>query len=322
MHGDGQQLRSHILLLLTAAIWGTAFVFQEIAIAAGLQTFSFNAIRFLVGGLMLMPAVLIVRQCMRHGFIDERMQEDAPATIKGGRGLVVGGLLMGAALAAGSALQQAGLADPETTAGKGGFITGLYVVLVPVLGLLMGRRTDPWAWVGVVFALGGLVLLSINLDKDQPTIGQGDLLVLLGTGFWAVHILLIDHLSKRHDALALSVIQFFACAALSAVTALVLGERVTADSLAAGWHAIAYCGVIAVAVAFTLQVVAQKQAHPTAASVIMSGEVLFAAVAGALVLGETMSGKAYAGCSLMLTGMLVSQLSPKRPAVAMTVESA
>lgn len=320
-HHDSHHLRSHVLLLFTAAIWGTAFVFQEIAVSAGLGTFGFNAMRFALGGLLLLPLVLVLRRRVRRrGFLEEQA-ETAEAPRSGIGGLVLGGVLMGVALAAGSALQQAGLVDEQTTAGKAGFITGMYVVLVPVLGLAVGRRTDTWVWVGVALALVGLYYLSINTEKDKPTIGHGDLLVLLGTGFWAVHILLIDHLSKRHDALALSLIQFFVCASLSAAVALGIGETLTSTMLANGWHAIAYCGVMAVAVAFTLQVVAQKHAHPTAAAVIMSCEVLFAAVGGALLLGETMSGRAYAGCGLMLAGMLVSQLAPKRPPVVPSPES-
>lgn len=320
MHSDGRHLRSHLLLLFTAVIWGTAFVFQEEAISAGLGTFSFNAMRFLIGGALLLPLLWVLRRRVRRGFVGQADGDEA--TESNGRGLLIGGVLMGVALAAGSALQQAGLADEQTTAGKGGFITGLYVVLVPVLGLAVGRRTDVWVWVGVSLALVGLFLLSINLGRDRPTMGEGDLLVLLGTGFWAAHILLIDHLSKRHDALALSVIQFLVCAALSGVIALGIGERVTPGALGEGWHAILYCGVLAVAVAFTLQVVAQKHAHPTAAAVIMSSEVLFAAIGGAVLLGETMSAKAYTGCGLMLAGMLVSQLAPQRPVVALTPESA
>lgn len=313
-------LRYHLLLLMTAAIWGTAFVFQEIAVKAGLQTFSFNAMRFLLGGVLLLPLMLVMRRRTRRGMIGVE-QDKLPAST-GGRGMVIGGVLMGLVLAAGSAFQQAGLADEQTTAGKAGFITGLYVVLVPLIGLLLGRRTDLWLWLGALLALSGLFFLSINLDRDQPTMGQGDLLVLMSTGFWALHILLIDHLSKRYDALPLAVIQCFVSGAISGVVALLLGEQASPDALAAGWYAIAYCGVMAVAVAFTMQVVAQKHAHPTAAAVIMSCEVLFAAAAGAILLGETMSGRDYLGCALMLIGMLISQLAPAQPAVPITPESA
>lgn len=319
MKSQSRHLQSHLLLLLTAAIWGTAFVFQEIAIQAGLQTFSFNAMRFLLGGLLLLPLVLVMRRRVRRGMIGESSVQ-LPAG--GGRGLVIGGVLMGVALAAGSALQQAGLADEQTTAGKAGFITGLYVVLVPMLGLLIGRRTDRWLWIGALLAVVGLFLLSVNLEKDQPTMSLGDMLVLMSTLFWALHILLIDHLSKRYDALPLAVMQCFVSGALSGVAALFLGEQATAQALVAGWYAIAYCGVMAVAVAFTMQVVAQRHAHPTAAAVIMSCEVIFAAIAGALILGETMSSKAYIGCTFMLAGMLLSQLAPAQPAVPITPESA
>lgn len=338
------------MLLLTAAIWGTAFVFQEMAVSAGLEPWLFNALRFALGGAVLLPLVMAMRRRVRRGFLrveegDTRAgashatatsdpppsplpdreggpEADTPHTrAPGVVGLCIGGAMMGVALAAGSWLQQAGLGDAGTTAGKGGFITGLYVVLVPVLGVVVGRRTDAWVWAGVACALVGLFFLSINLEEDRPTISRGDGLVLGGTLFWAAHILLIDHLSKRHDALLLSVIQFFVCAALSALIGWGVGESLTAEALAKGWHAIAYCGVMAVGVAFTLQVVAQREAHPTAAAVILSSEVLFAAVGGALILGETMSGRAMLGCGLMLAGMLVSQLAPRRGVVVVSPES-
>jgi len=314
------------MLLVTAAIWGTAFVFQEMAVSAGLEPWLFNALRFALGGAVLLPLVFVMRRRVRRGFLrveegDTRAGASCAAAAPGVVGLFIGGAMMGIALAAGSWLQQAGLGDAGTTAGKGGFITGLYVVLVPVLGVVVGRRTDAWVWAGVACALVGLFFLSINLDEDKPTISRGDGLVLAGTLFWAAHILLIDHLSKRHDALLLSVIQFFVCAALSALIGLGVGESLTAEALAKGWHAIAYCGVMAVGVAFTLQVVAQREAHPAAAAVILSSEVLFAAVGGALILGETMSDRAMLGCGLMLAGMLISQLAPRRRVVVVSPES-
>ncbi len=326
MTEPAQRLRAHVMLLMTAAIWGTSFVFQEIAVAAGFETFLFNALRFTLGGLLLLPLVLLMRRRVRRGFLN-RPPGDATVTKEPRQparygAIAVGGVLMGVALAAGSALQQAGLAYPETTAGKAGFITGLYVVLVPVLGLTLGRRTDRWVWLGVGFALVGLFLLTINLDETAPTIGRGDLLVLIGAVFWAGHILLIDHLSKRHDALALSLVQFLVCAVLSAVIGWAIGERVTPGVFAAGWHAVTYCGAMAVGVAFTLQVVAQRHAHPTAASVILSAEVLFAAVAGAIILGESMSARGYLGCGLLLAGMLITQLAPQQRPVLPTPESA
>ncbi|MFI4859291.1 MAG: DMT family transporter [Phycisphaerales bacterium JB063] len=325
-------LRSDALLLITAAIWGTAFVFQEYAVEAGLQPFAFNAMRFALGGAVLLPLVVVMRRRTRRVLLGStpdrgtsRRAADGrarPSSAGGGFLLLLGGGLMGVVLAAASALQQAGLGDAETTAGKGGFITGLYVVLVPVLGMVVGRRTGRWVWVGVGLALVGLFLLSINLDQATPTMSRGDGLVLTGTLFWAVHILLIDHFSKRCDALMLSVIQFFIGALLCAVGGWLLGEQVTPRQLAAGWHAIAYCGVMAVAVAYTLQVVAQRGAHPTAAAVILSSEVLFAALGGAVLLGETMPARGYLGCGLMLAGMLISQLAPGTKTVVTTPESA
>ncbi|MEM9415513.1 MAG: DMT family transporter [Planctomycetota bacterium] len=325
-------LRSDALLLITAAIWGTSFVFQEYAVQAGLEPLAFNAMRFALGGVALLPLVFFLRGRTRRGFLQSEPPNNTTNTAAGHASeqaaarsllmLIVGGLLMGAALAMGSALQQAGLGETETTAGKGGFITGLYVVLVPVLGIAVGRRTGRWTWLGVLFALVGLFLLSVNIENATPSISRGDGLVLLGTAFWTTHILLIDHFSKRCDALLLSLVQFFVCAVLSAIGAWAMGEHVTPGQLSAGWHAIAYCGVMAVAVAFTLQVVAQREAHPTAAAVILSSEVLFAAIGGAVLLGESMPLRGYLGCALMLAGMLIAQLAPTSKAVIVTPESA
>lgn len=317
------------MLLLTAAIWGTAFVFQEIAVDAGLPTFLFNALRFTLGGLVLLPVVwLLGRRAVRRGFLSKRGRDDggkdaaAPQRSRALVGTLLGGSVMGLVLAAGSALQQGGMGDDDTGAGKAAFITGLYVVLVPVLGLAVGRRTGGRVWGGVGLALAGLFLLTINLDQGRPTIVRGDGLVLLGTGFWAAHILLIDRLTRRYDALWLSLVQFFVCAAVSAAVGLAIGERLTPDALQAGWHTILYCGAVAVGVAFTLQVVAQRHAHPTAAAIILSTEVLFGAVGGAVYLGETMTPRAYTGCGLMLAGMLLAQLAPSQDPVLPTPESA
>jgi len=319
MDNTNPHLRSHALLLLAAALWGLAFVFQKQADSAGLPPLLFNALRFTLGGLVLLPIVAWI-----HTRADQTASPETntnPPRLS--RPLFVCGILMGIALAAGSAFQQAGLGDEQTTAGKAGFITGLYVVLVPALGVLIGRRSHLGAWVGVGFALIGLFFLTINTSDDSFSIGRGDLLVLIGTAFWATHILMIDRFTTTHDALTLSVIQFFICAALSAVAGIVMGEHLTAHAITTGLTAILYCGVVAVAIAFTLQVVAQKNAHPTAAAIILSTEVVFAAIGGAVFLDEIMSNRHKLGAGLMLFGMVISQVlrpSGVEPAGNATIE--
>lgn len=297
-----RHLQSHAMLLTTAMVWGLSFVFQKQAVDAGLPPLLFNAVRFAVGGLVLLPLVAWLRARPGTAALAKPRGDNVFA-------LLVGGGLMGTVLTMGAAFQQAGMEDAATTAGKAGFITGLYVVLVPVFGVVIGRGTHWGAWLGVAFALVGLPLLTIDRSADQLALGRGDALVLISAACWAGHILLIDHFTARHDALALSVIQFLVCAALSTVVGLALGERLTPQALSAGWTAIAYCGVVSVAIAYTLQVVAQKNAHPTAAALILSTEVVFATLGGMLFLDETMPLRGYFGAALMLTGMLISQVA-------------
>lgn len=311
------RLRANGLLLLTAAIWGFAFVAQ-VAGARHVQAFTFNGARFLLGGLSLLPLIAVLDR-RRTAASDLTTADPAtadPARLAGGawRAALVPGLVTGAALFLGAWLQQWGI--ESTTAGNGGFITGLYMVLVPVIGMFLGQRTGWNTWVGIGLAVAGLYLLSIRGDL---TMARGDLLVLLGTVFWAAHILLIDHFSPRLDPLRLSVVQFLACAAYNLAAA----PLVEADPYAGLGEAlvpILYGGLGSVGIAYTLQVVAQRDAKPSHAAMILSLESLFAAVGGALLLGESMSARGYLGCALMLAGILVSQLPTGRAPAPDVVE--
>lgn len=280
--------RSDLLLLLTAAIWGGGFVAQRIGMES-VGPFTFNAVRFGLGSLALL---LLIGVCRRP-----RPEGQASA-----RGLMHGGGLAGLALFMGATMQQVGIV--YTTAGKAGFITGLYVVIVPILGLLWRRRPDRATWAGAFLAAAGLYFLSVT---KQFTIESGDLLVLVGAVFWAVHVLVIGWVSPKLDALCLSCIQFGVCSALSAVTAIVV-EPIRLEAIAAAAPAILYSGLISVGVAYTLQVVAQKDADPTHAAIILSMEAVFAAVGGWLILNETFSVRGLIGCGLVLAGMLLSQV--------------
>lgn len=203
---------------------------------------------------------------------------------------------------AGASFQQVGLV--YTTAGKAGFITGLYVVIVPIMGLLWGQRTNAGTWGGALMAAVGMYLLSVN---ENFTISFGDLLELIGAMLWACHIHLIGWLSPKTDSLRLAFIQFMVCAAASLLTAVVF-ETTSVANVAAAALPIIYGGALSVGVAYTLQVVAQRHAHPAHAAILLSLEAVFAAVGGWLILGEVMSGRGMVGCALMFTGMLVSQL--------------
>ncbi|MGE4193726.1 MAG: DMT family transporter [Pseudodesulfovibrio sp.] len=298
-------LRADVLLFLTAAIWGLAFVAQRVGMEH-VGPLTFNGIRFALGALALTPLIMVLEKKRAPGF--------AGADRKG---MAVGGLLLGLALFAGATLQQVGLAGPQlaefgleaSTAGKAGFITGLYVVLVPLFGLLLAQRPGWGTWVGAGLAVVGMYLLSVTADL---TISFGDLLVLVGAFFWAGHVLLVGKLSPGLDgvdAIKLSTVQFAACAVLSLFGAVVTEEISLAGIMGAA-PAIAYGGLMSVGVAYTLQVVAQRDAQPAHAAIILSLESVFAAIGGWIMLGEVLTTRGLVGCGLMLAGMVLSQLRP------------
>jgi drug/metabolite transporter (DMT)-like permease len=284
-------LKANLLLLLTAAIWGSAFVAQR----AGMDhvgPFTFNGVRFALGGLSLLPLIWL-------------MPKPAPSAGRGDpRTLLFGGLLAGAALYFGASLQQVGLV--HTTAGKAGFITGLYVVIVPLMGLIWRQRPDLGTWTGAVLAALGMYFLSVT---RQFSISLGDLLVFIGAFFWAGHVLLLGWLSPRVDALRLAMVQFLVCSVLSLGTAFA-AETVALSGILDAALPILYGGLGSVGIAYTLQVVAQKDAKPAHAAIILSMESPFAALAGFFLLGEILTGRGLFGCALMLAGMLLSQLYP------------
>jgi len=293
-------LKADLLLILTATIWGSAFVAQR----AGMEhigPFLFNGIRFALGSLFLVPYILA-------GWGNGRSDTDPPLIL--GRSKVWGCLLAGLVLFGGASLQQVGIV--YTTAGKAGFITGLYVILVPIVGLKWGQRASTGTWFGAVLAVTGLYLLSVT---GQFTIAKGDFLVLLGAFMWAAHVLWISWLSPRMNPLVLASAQFAVCSVLSLATAIIL-EPIVLQAIRQAAIPILYGGLLSVGIAYTLQVVAQKEAHPAHASIILSMEGVFAVLAGWIILKETMSVRGLVGCGLMLSGMVLSQiwnyLSPHR----------
>ena len=285
-------LKSNVLLLITAAIWGLAFVAQRVGMDY-VGPFTFNGVRFFLGSLSLIPLIFYFRG-------------DAQNSRREFKSAVVPGIIAGTVLFGGVSLQQVGLV--YTTAGKAAFITGLYVVLVPLISILLGRKIGVSSLLGSVLATGGLYLLCI---KETLTVNYGDMLQLIGAFFWAVHILIIGYYSRRVDALKLSCFQFFVCSALSMAVALVTETIVWADILAA-YIVILYGGICSTGIAYTLQVVAQKYAPPVNAAIIMSMETVFAAIGSFLILQERMSGTEIFGCALMLSGMLAAQIGSLR----------
>jgi len=298
-------LRADILLFTTAAIWGFAFVAQRVGMDH-VGPLTFNAVRFAIGALALLPLTYRMQKGRAPGF---QATED--------KRLFIGGGLLGLALFCGATLQQIGLAGPQlaefgfeaSTAGKAGFITGLYVVFVPLFGLLLAQKPGLGTWVGAGLAVIGMYLLSFTAEL---TISFGDLLILIGALFWAGHVLIIGKLSPGMDAVdavKLSTVQFFACAVLSFIGAL-LTEDIAWAGIQDAAMPILYGGLMSVGVAYTLQVVAQRDAQPAHAAIILSLESVFAAIGGYFFLNELLSVRAMIGCGLMLIGMIFSQLRP------------
>lgn len=292
---DKRVLRADWLLLLTAVIWGVAFVAQR----AGMEyvgAFTFNGIRFALGMLVLLPLAM-------RGSTSSNPGADPGKQVRATRSQAFwGSALAGLMLFAGASLQQLGLI--YTTAGKAGFITGLYVIIVPILGLFWGLKSGRGGWLGAGLAVVGLYLLSVTRDL---TIAPGDLLVLLGAFFWAGHVLVVGWLSPKVNRMRLACAQYAVCSGLSLIVAGVAEDMVLENILRATVP-ILYGGIASVGIAYTLQVVAQRYAPPAHTAIILSLESVFAAVAGWLILGEIMSVRGMIGAGLMLAGMLTAQL--------------
>ncbi len=291
-------LRANGLLMLTAIIWGFAFVAQR-ASMAHIGPFTFNAIRFGLGAISLIPVVTVIER--------QRKPTSQFSLSTALRSSSLAGLI----LFLGASFQQIGVV--YTTAGKAGFITGLYVILVPLIGLIWKQHTATGTWGGAVFAVIGLYLLSMT---DNLRLSLGDLLVLIGAFFWAAHVHIIDRLSRKIEPVTLACLQFIVCSLLSFIVAL-FTEEILWSGISGALGAILYGGFMSVGIAYTLQVVAQRNAHPGHAAIIMSLEAVFALIGGLLLLQESLSLRGGIGCGMMLSGMIISQLSnvEKTPAI-------
>jgi drug/metabolite transporter (DMT)-like permease len=280
-------------MLLTALIWGTGFVAQT----AGMDhigPYLFSGLRFALGSLCLVPLILRNASTAR---VPEPLLN---------RGMLRAGIIMGLALALGINLQQVGLLFTSVT--NSGFITGLYVIVVPLLGLLLGHKTGLGTWLGCLLAVVGMCLLSIG---DNFHVASGDWLQLIGAFVWGGHVILVSLFASRHDPIRLAFLQFATCSVVSLLLA-VLFEPIALNAIIDAGPALLYGGIVAVGVGYTLQVVAQKHAIASHAAIILSLEAVFAAIAGAWILGEALQLRGYIGCGLMLAGMLLAQLWPKK----------
>ena len=298
---DRKRIRGNLILLLVAMIWGASFVAQSVGMDS-IGPLTFNGIRTLLGGIVLLPLVV---------WINARKPNPSPDhPTESARDLWIGGICCGLFLCIASNFQQFGLLD--TTAGKSGFITALYVVLVPVFGLFLKKRAPFTVWIGVLLAVAGLYLLCIT---ESFSIGKGDFLTMVCALFYSFHILVIDHFSKKANGVKLSCIQFFVSAFLSLALMFIFESPDLSQILKAAWP-LSYSGIMSCGVAYTLQIVGQKDTDPTVASLIMCLESVFAVISGWLFLHETLSLREGIGCVLMFAAILLSQIPPKKKKVS------
>jgi drug/metabolite transporter (DMT)-like permease len=292
MTGQDGKAKSDMLLLLAAVIWGLAFVAQRVGMEY-VGPFTFSAVRFSLGSLVLLPFLF---------FRKARAFNRIATTKKERKKIVLLQLVLGLLVFGGVSFQQYGIV--YTTAGNAGFITGLYVIFVPVIGLFLGQRNHITIWAGVLLAIAGLYFLSV---KEGFTINVGDSLVLICALIWSVHVLVVGFVAPKTDPIRTALIQFCICAFLSWIVAIGFEEISLKPILDALWP-ILYGGLMSVGIGYTLQVFAQQKAHPAYASIILSTESVFAVFGGWLILNEVVTGKILLGCCLMLAGMIVAQI--------------
>ncbi|MCD7885848.1 MAG: DMT family transporter [Lachnospiraceae bacterium] len=331
-------LRQSLLLLLTATIWGVAFVAQSVGMDY-VQPFTFNAVRNVIGGAVLLPVIFFLDRQKAHrrkSKTEDRSFETAaqadmqaaaqteakeeqnvqsalnaqnpqnpqkaPQVFKT-KDLIAGGLSCGVILFLASSLQQFGI--QYTSVGKAGFITAMYIVLVPLFGVFLHKKTGGRVWAAVIMAVVGLYLLCMT--GDSLALQGGDILLLLCAVAFSFHILVIDYFSARVDGVKMSCIQFFTCGILSAI-GMLLFETPQISQILAAWAPIAYAGVMSCGVAYTLQIVGQRGMNPTVASLILSLESVISLLSGWVILHQSLSGRELAGCVIMFAAIILVQL--------------
>ena len=295
------QMKNSLLLFLTAFIWGVAFVAQSVG-GEAVGCFTFNGVRSLIGAAVLIPVIyfLDVQKKKELGEKKFLAQKGDKKT------LLLGGICCGVMLCIASNFQQFGISF--TTVGKAGFITAMYILIVPILGLFMKKRVGAKVWLGVVLATIGLYMLCMT--SESFSLSKGDFLVLICAGFFSLHILIIDYFSPKVDGVRMSCIQFFVCGVISTAIAFVF-ENPSLSAILSGWLPILYAGVLSCGVAYTLQIVGQKNMDPTVASLILSLESVFSVLAGWVILHQTLSMRELFGCVLMFLAIILAQLPEK-----------
>lgn len=289
-----QQIKSSLILLLTATIWGVAFVAQSVGMEY-IGPFTFNAIRCVLGGMVLIPVILVLKKKKETG-AENQEKEDKKT-------LWMGGIACGVILCIASNLQQFGIM--EASVGKSGFFTALYIVMIPVIGIFIGKRPEIKLWFCVALAVVGMYLLCM---KDGSfTIERADIMLLLCALAFSFHILVVDYFSPKVDGVKMSCIQFFVCGVLSAA-GMLFTETPDISNIQAAWLPLLYAGLLSCGVGYTLQIVGQKGINPVIASLIMSLESVISALAGWVILGQVLSPKEILGCVLMLVAIIITQI--------------
>lgn len=311
-------IRQSLILLLTATIWGSAFVAQSVGMEY-VGPFTFSAVRNMIGAMALLPVIVFLKWLKEReerkddGTGLEKVQDEmqSPHGLQNNKTLFAGGICCGVVLFIASNLQQIGI--QYTTVGKAGFITAMYIVLVPILGIFLRKKAGLRVWAGVVIAVIGLYMLCMT--GGNFALQKGDLLVLICAFAFAIHILVIDYFSPKVDGVKMSCIQFFVCGILSGIC-MFMFENPDIESILQAWAPVLYAGVLSSGVAYTLQIIGQKGMNPTVASLIMSLESVISVIAGWLILKEALSGRELLGCVLMFAAIVLVQLPSKSKELA------
>lgn len=300
-----KKLKSDIMLLITAIIWGSAFVAQKAGTV--LEPFTYNGLRMLIGGLVLIPVIFLFKVIKKEDPEAKPLTDEQKTAER--KTLLIGGISCGLVLCTASSLQQFGMYF-DTDAGKTGFITSLYIVLVPILGLFLHKKVKPIIWFCVALGAVGFYLLCIAGKGGSFTLTTGDMFVLLCAVAFSCHILVVDHFAPKCDGIKLSCIQFLTCGIIGCICMLIF-ENPDIHAILDCWLPILYCGVFSSGIAYTLQVLGQEHAEPTVATLIMSLESVFAVLFGVLLASETLTIYEGLGCVVIFIAVIISQLPSK-----------
>ncbi len=285
-----------LILTLTALIWGSAFVAQSVGMDY-VGPITFNMARFYIGGIVLIPSIFVIKKITRSN-----VGIDKEELIRQRKDGFIGGICCGCCLFVASLLQQIGIMG--TTVGKAGFITALYIVIVPIMSIMLGRKTKLIVWISVFIATVGMYLLCIN---EGFTISRGDFYVFLCAIAFSVHILVIDHFTPMADGTYISCVQFFTAAILSTILAVIF-EGINLEGIMLAAKPILYAGVFSCGIAYTLQIVGQRRVSPSIAPMILSLESVFSLLSGWVILGQSLSTRELLGCLLVFVAIILAQL--------------